>query len=61
MKAKLSLAQEEVVQHLRTALCEQLEATLTATLESGDWTAAELQAAEALGSKYAGDEWTKRK
>jgi len=59
--AVLSLAQKGTETHLRTALCVHLETTLAATLESGDWTTAELQAAEALRSRYAGDEWTKRK
>lgn len=59
--AVLSVAQEGVVEHIHRALCHELEVVLGIMLELGQWTEAELKGAEALTTKYAGHEWTKRR
>ncbi len=59
--AVLSVARDEVVEHIRRALCKELEALSGMTLELGQWTDAELRGAEGLTAKYAGREWTRRR
>jgi lipoate-protein ligase A len=57
----LSVAEEEVVEHVRSTLCKELQAASGMMLELGEWTDAELRDAEALTSKYTGYEWARRK
>ena len=51
---------EETVERVRSTIAGRFAALCGADIEPGDWSAAELAAAEALVPKYAGDEWTKR-
>lgn len=59
--AVLSLGQKGIAECIREALCRELNTVSGVTLELGEWTGAELDGAEALAIKYAGDEWTRRR
>ena len=54
------LPYEEAVERVRASFCTHLAELSAERFEPGEWSTAELTAADLLTGKYAGDEWTKR-
>ena len=57
---RVSVALDSTIARLRLLFVDTLAALCDLQFENGEWTPEELDAANELIPKYAGDEWTKR-
>jgi len=57
---RMSVPFDQTIARLRTTFVEKLGALANVGFNDGEWTPEELEAADDLILKYAGDEWTKR-